>query len=171
MPDRVEELCAFLASPQVHPLIKAGVTQGYLFALRPFPEGNDRLGRILSSMILLRAGYTFFSDVSLSALIARKGYAYYEATANILREENGGDMTYFLEFFLDLLSRAVDERVLRLRRREEQDRQAEMDMARTALTAPADPPSAAFRDEPVERPPQKPQEPELPPAAVETPDK
>ena len=26
--------------------------------------------------------------------------------ANILREENGGDLTYFLEYFLELLSRA-----------------------------------------------------------------
>ena len=33
--------------------------------------------------------------------------------ANILREENGGDLTYFIEYFLDLLSRAIDERKLR----------------------------------------------------------
>ena len=167
VPDRVEELCAFLASPQVHPLIKAGVAQGYLFALRPFPEGNDRLGRILSGMILLRAGYTFFSDVSLSALIARKGYAYYEATANILREENGGDMTYFLEFFMDLLSRAVDERALRRQRREEQDLRAEQDMARTTLTASAEPSPSSLPDEPFE---ELPEEPEQPIPTVEAPD-
>ena len=28
--------------------------------------------------------------------------------ANIMREENGGDLTYFLEYYLELLSRAVD---------------------------------------------------------------
>ena len=95
-----------------------------MIILRPFPEGNERLGRVLSSMILLRAGYAFFSDVSLSALIARKSYGYYEAMANILREENGGDLTYFLEYFLELLSRAVDERRLRMTQREEQARQA-----------------------------------------------
>lgn len=64
VPDRVGELSAFLASPQIHPLIKAAVAQAYMIILRPFPEGNERLGRVLSSMILLRAGYTFFSDVS-----------------------------------------------------------------------------------------------------------
>lgn len=74
VPDRVGELSAFLASPQIHPLIKAAVAQAYMIILRPFPEGNERLGRVLSSMILLRAGYSFFSDVSLSALIARKSY-------------------------------------------------------------------------------------------------
>ncbi len=136
VPDRVGELAAFLASPQTHPLIKAATAQAYMMILRPFPEGNERLGRMLSSMILLRAGYTFFSEVSLSALIARKSYGYYEAMANILREENGGDLTYFLEYFLELLSRAVDERRLRLNRKEEQARQAEQDLARTTL-APA----------------------------------
>lgn len=140
--DSVNELCDFLSAQDVHPLIKAAVAQAYLLILRPFPEGNERLGRILSSMILLRAGYTFFSEVSLSALIARKGYAYYGAMVNILREENGGDLTYFIEYYLELLSRAVDERRLRAQRREEQARQAEMELARTVLSAPApvDPP-------------------------------
>lgn len=136
IPDRVGELAAFLASPLTHPLIKAATAQAYMMILRPFPEGNERLGRMLSSMILLRAGYTFFSEVSLSALIARKSYGYYEAIANILREENGGDLTYFLEYFLELLSRAVDERRLRTSRKDEQTRQAEHDLARTTL-APA----------------------------------
>ena len=151
VPDRVGELSAFLASPQIHPLIKAAVAQAYMIILRPFPEGNERLGRVLSSMILLRAGYSFFSDVSLSALIARKSYGYYEAMANILREENGGDLTYFLEYFLELLSRAVDERRLRMTQREEQARQAEQELARTPLASAPSPPVPSPDDSPHER--------------------
>ena len=145
--DSVNELCDFLSAQEIHPLIKAAAAQAYLIILRPFPEGNERLGRILSNMILLRAGYTFFSDVSLSALIARKGYAYFGAMVNILREENGGDLTYFMEYYLELLARAVDERNLRAQRREEQARRAEMELARTVLTVPV-PATAA----PVESP-------------------
>ena len=151
VPDRVGELSAFLASPQIHPLIKAAVAQAYMIILRPFPEGNERLGRVLSSMILLRAGYAFFSDVSLSALIARKSYGYYEAMANILREENGGDLTYFLEYFLELLSRAVDERRLRMTQREEQARQAEQELAKTPLASAPSPPVPSPDDSPHER--------------------
>ena len=151
VPDRVGELSAFLASPQIHPLIKAAVAQAYMIILRPFPEGNERLGRVLSSMILLRAGYSFFSDVSLSALIARKSYGYYEAMANILREENGGDLTYFLEYFLELLSRAVDERRLRMTQREEQARQAEQELAKTPLASAPSPPVPSPDDSPHER--------------------
>ena len=151
VPDRVGELSAFLASPQIHPLIKAAVAQAYMIILRPFPEGNERLGRVLSSMILLRADYAFFSDVSLSALIARKSYGYYEAMANILREENGGDLTYFLEYFLELLSRAVDERRLRMTQREEQARQAEQELAKTPLASAPSPPVPSPDGSPHER--------------------
>ena len=135
IPDRVQELTSLLADPVVHPLIKAGVAQAWTMVVRPFPEGNERLGRILSSIILLRAGYSFFSEISLSALIARKSYGYFDAMSNILREENGGDLTYFLEFFLELLSRAIDERRLRVSKKEDMDRVAELEMARTTLTA------------------------------------
>ena len=133
VPERVNELCLFLSAPQAHPLVKAAVSQAYMMILRPFPEGNDRLGRILSNMILLRSGYSVFGEVSLSALIARRNYAYYEATANILREENGGDLTYFVEYYIELLSRALDERRLRRQRQEEQALQAEAEMARIPL--------------------------------------
>ena len=132
----MDEMTVLLETPRIHPLIKAAAAQAYVMILRPFPEGNERLGRLISNMVLLRAGYTFLSDVSLSALIARKSYGYYEAMSNILCEENGGDLTYFFEYYLDLLARAVDERALRTERRTEENRQAEISMARTALGAP-----------------------------------
>ena len=133
IPMRVTQMKNFLADPNTHPLIKAAVAQAWMIIVQPFPEGNERLGRILSSIILLRSGYTFFSEVSLSALISRKSYGYYESLANILREENGFDLTYFIEYFFELLSRAIDERKLRQNKREEENRQAEIAMAHMPL--------------------------------------
>lgn len=133
IPDRLGELSAFLEMPSTHPLVKAAVAQAYIMILRPFPEGNERLGRLISNMLLLRAGYTFFSEISLSSLIARKSYSYYEAMVNILREENGGDLTYFIGYFLELLSRAIEERQLRAVQKEEQARQLERELAHTPL--------------------------------------
>lgn len=142
--DKVAELTFFLADPGIHPLIKSAASHAWAFCIRPFPDGNERLGRLLSSIILLRSGYTFFSDVSLSALIARKGYAYYGAMDELLREENKGDLTYFMEYFMELLSRAVDERRLRILRRNEEERAAEIEMARTPLSAGSGPPVSAI---------------------------
>ena len=133
VPDRVREIIAYLADPSVHPLIKAAVAQAWALLVRPFPEGNERLARILSNVILSRAGYTFFGDISLSSLIARNGYPYYNAAANILRSENGGDLTYFLEYYLLLLSDAVEERRKQKQAEAEGVKIAEQQLAKTAL--------------------------------------
>ena len=108
--DRLREIIRFLGDNNVHPLIRAAVGQIWPIAVQPFQEGNERLGRMISLLILYRAGYTFLGDVALSSLISRSTYAYYNALTNILREENGGDLTYFIAYFLDLLAKAVEER-------------------------------------------------------------
>ncbi len=57
IPDLVEQFSTFLADTKTHPLIKSAVAQAWILAVRPFPEGNERLARLLSSVILIRAGY------------------------------------------------------------------------------------------------------------------
>ena len=137
IPDSVREISLLIADPTIHPLIKAAVSHAWALAVRPFPDANERLGRILSQFILLRSGYHFFSDVSLSSLIARKSYAYFNAMTNILLPENGSDMTYFVEYFLCLLAEAVGERHLRLEAGNPEDIQAEQEMARQPICPPA----------------------------------
>ncbi len=138
LPDRTRELVTYLADPAVHPLIKASVAQAWILTVRPFIDGNERLGRVISMIILVRAGYFFFGEVSISSLIARRSYAYFEAVANTLRSENGADLTYFIEYYIELLARAVEERKLKKLMKQEQDHHAEMEMAKTPL-APSPP--------------------------------
>ena len=129
----VSEFTDFLADPKIHPLIKSAVSQAWILIVRPFPEGNERLARILSEIILIRAGYSFFSSVSLSAIIARNGYGYFNAIANILRTENGGDLTYFIEYYLTLLSSAIDELRTQKAEKEQEVYEAEKQMAQVSL--------------------------------------
>lgn len=131
--DLVSEFTDFLAAPKIHPLIKSAVSQAWILIVRPFPEGNERLARILSEIILIRAGYSFFSSVSLSAIIARNGYGYFNAIANILRTENGGDLTYFIEYYLTLLSSAIDELRTQKAEKEQAVYEAEKQMAQVSL--------------------------------------
>ena len=137
VPDCVREITTFLSDTTVHPLIKAAVAQAWALVIRPFPEGNERLARLLSVIILSRAGYSFFSEISLSGLIARNGYPYYNAVANILRQENGGDLTYFIEYYLVLLEEAVRERRRRKNAEIEESIVAETELARTVITTQA----------------------------------
>lgn len=137
IPERMRQYYDFLRAPDVHPLIKAAAAQAYLLAIRPFPEGNERLSRMMSSAVLLRCGYDFFRDISISSVIARENYRYYKAMCDILRPENGGDMTYFMEYYLELLARAVDLRKERQRRRDEENLARERELAREPLKATA----------------------------------
>ena len=134
IPEKMQELICFLQNKNVHPLIKAGIAQAWILLIRPFDEGNERLGRLLSTVILLRSGYTFFGDVSLSSIIARQSYEYFSAMANIMRTENGDDLTYFLEYFLGLLARALDERKMRIAKRLARAREEERKMAMQPLS-------------------------------------
>ena len=70
VPDYMGEISAYLADPSVHPMIKAGIIQAWVLMVRPFTEGNERIARVLSLVVLHRAGYSFFSDVSFSSLIS-----------------------------------------------------------------------------------------------------
>lgn len=149
VPDRMKELTAYLADPLIHPLMKAAVAQAWVLAARPFPEGNERLARLLSTVILIRFGYVFLAEISLSELIAKNGYPYYNAVANILRTENGGDLTYFLEYYLLLLAQAVSERRNRQSQTEQENLTAGMAMARTALI-PSPSPDAGHKAQPAD---------------------
>ena len=136
IPEQTEQFTRFLADTGTHPLIKAAAAQAWVLAFRPFPEGNERLARLLSNVILIRAGYTFFGNTSISSVLARTSYDYFRAIANILRVENGADLTYFLEYCLVALSSAVKDMRAR-REQEEQDViEAEQKLASSPLQAP-----------------------------------
>ena len=134
IPGLMRDLCQYLASGKNHPLLKAAVAHACFLVYRPFNEGNERLARLVAFMILMKAKYTFFNEVSISAIIAQDGYGYFEAVANTLGEVDGGDMTYLVKFYIETLGKAVDEIHVRRQQREEE-------LARQALKAAPDPPA------------------------------
>lgn len=142
LPALMQEYYAFLANTEIHPLIKAAAGHAYLLVIRPFPDGNERLARMISYAILLRSGYDFFQKVSLSALIAKESFQYYKAMQDIIRSENGGDLTYFMEYYLDLLARAIDAKAEQNQRRQREALEAERKAATQPLMRGAQPQTA-----------------------------
>lgn len=133
IPGLMQEYYDFLASTEIHPLIKAAVGQAYLLVTRPFPEGNERLSRMISYAVLLRTGYDFLRDISISGVIARESYRYFKSMQDIIRSENGGDLTYFIEYYLDLLARSIDAKTEQDQRRREEALLLERQAARQPL--------------------------------------
>lgn len=108
-PRRMQELLAWLAqeqaSKQLHPLLMVAVFVVTFLAIHPFQDGNGRLSRILTTLLLLQAGYTYVPYSSLESVIENSKDAYYLA----LRQTQGtlGDETPdwqpWLQFFLSAL--------------------------------------------------------------------
>ncbi|MCB2011609.1 MAG: Fic family protein [Geminicoccaceae bacterium] len=105
---------------ELHPLLVIGVFIVVFLEIHPFQDGNGRLSRILTTLLLLRAGYAYVPYSSLESIIEQSKESYYLA----LRQTQGTirtkapDWTPWLEFFL----RALQGQMARLRRRVEQEK-------------------------------------------------
>jgi Fic family protein len=107
MRELIEWTHASVESGELHPLIVIGVFVVMFLAIHPFQDGNGRLSRILTTLLLLRAGYAYAPYGSLESVIEQSKDAYYLA----LRDTQGtlGDdapnWQPWLEFFLEALER------------------------------------------------------------------
>ena len=126
IPRMMDSLCEYLNEYEMHPLLKAAIAQAAILMIRPFDEGNERLARLLSYIILLRNGYAFFRQFALSGMIAQDGMLYYKAMETIQDARGDGDLTCFLEYYLGMLSRSVAgfEAYIAQKRRNEMEKKA-----------------------------------------------
>jgi Fic family protein len=87
-------------------VLKAGVAHLWFVTIHPFDDGNGRIARALADMVLARSEESPQRFYSMSAQIRQERKAYYE----ILETTQKGDLdiTPWLEWFLDCLSRAFD---------------------------------------------------------------
>ena len=92
-PRLMEELVAFafeaFEAGQLHPLLIAGVFIVVFLEIHPFQDGNGRLSRILTTLLLLRAGYAYVPYSSLESVIEQNKENYYLA----LRQTQGSIRT------------------------------------------------------------------------------
>lgn len=103
-----------------HPLIVISVFVVVFLAIHPFQDGNGRLSRALTTLLLLRAGYDYVPYASLESVIERTKDRYYRAlrrTQGTLRTDEP-DWQPWLEYFLGALQaqkRALEEKIKRER--------------------------------------------------------
>jgi Fic family protein len=90
----------------VDPVLKAGTAHFWFVTIHPFEDGNGRIGRAIADMALARAEGTPDRFYSMSAQIEAERKQYYDILERSQRGQT--DITLWLEWFLDCLSRAVD---------------------------------------------------------------
>ncbi len=92
---------------ELHPLLVIAVFVATFLEIHPFQDGNGRLSRILTTLLLLRAGYAYAPYGSLESVIERSKDAYYLAlrrTQSTIRTD-APDWRPWIVFFLTALQR------------------------------------------------------------------
>ena len=123
-PRLMSELVAWVAmereKAQLHPLLIIAIFVVVFLEIHPFQDGNGRLSRVLTTLLLIQAGYTYVPYSSLESVIELNKEAYYLA----LRQTQGTIRTVapnwqpWLVFFL----RSLAEQVRRLEKKVEREK-------------------------------------------------
>jgi Fic family protein len=96
---------ANLEAEDLHPLIIIALFIVVFLEIHPFQDGNGRLSRILTTLLLLRTGYAYVSYSSLESVIEQSKEAYYlglRRTQSTIRTD-APDWQPWLLFFLKSL--------------------------------------------------------------------
>ena len=99
VPFQIKDLVEFIndRKEEVHPVLKAGAVHYELVRIHPFVDGNGRVARALSTLILFLEDYDIRNFFSLEEYFDSDALKYYEALQSV--EKLGGDLTSFLEYF------------------------------------------------------------------------
>lgn len=119
-PKQMEELIAWtnktINEEAMHPLLIIAVFTVQFLAIHPFQDGNGRLSRVITTLMLLRSGYGYVPYASLESVIEENKDIYYK---NLRRTQktlkgNDPDWTPWVGFFLRCLKKQKDNLIKRL---------------------------------------------------------
>lgn len=102
MQDLVEWVNQALKDQILHPLLIIAIFTVRFLAIHPFQDGNGRLSRILTTLLLLKAGYVYIPYSSLESVIENNKDGYYlalhrtQATLNQEQPQWQAWLTFFL---------------------------------------------------------------------------
>lgn len=109
-PERVKvEMDKFLdwfnQDNQLDPVLKAAIAHFWFIIIHPFDDGNGRIGRAITDMLLARAEGSGERFYSMSSQILAERKQYYEVLQKV--QHSSGDITAWLEWFLHCLKNAM----------------------------------------------------------------
>lgn len=113
-PQHMEQLVSWgsqaLQDKQLHALIVVAVFIVRFLAIHPFQDGNGRLSRILTTLLLLKSGYAYVPYSSLESVIEANKENYYLALrrTQVTLNQESPEWQHWLVFFLRSLKKQKD---------------------------------------------------------------
>ena len=114
-PEAIEELCKALdealATKQIDPLILIPMFILDFLCIHPFNDGNGRMSRLLTLLLLYRAGYIVGKYISIEKLIENTKELYYDCLqqSSVNWHENKNDYAPFVKYMLGIVTAAYRE--------------------------------------------------------------
>jgi len=103
VPWQVKDLVQFINNQEdIHPILKAGIIHYEFVRIHPFVDGNGRVGRALSTLVLFKLGYDIRQFFALEEHFDNNPKEYYQALQTV--EIQNGDLTRWLEYFTSCLA-------------------------------------------------------------------
>ena len=111
-PERVDEEMAhfldwFNRQENVNSVIRSAIAHFWFVCIHPFEDGNGRLARILSDMLLARTDKSEFRFYNISSQINKDKKRYYDMLEKT--QHGDGDLTEWIGWYARTLSVALDE--------------------------------------------------------------
>lgn len=105
MTEVVEWVATEINKGELHPLIIIALWTVIFLEIHPFQDGNGRLSRALTTLLLLKTGYAYVPYSSLESIIEQNKEGYYLAlrqTQGTIRTESPNWQPWFKFFFQSL---------------------------------------------------------------------
>jgi len=97
----------FNSEKQLDPVLKAAIAHFWFIIIHPFDDGNGRIARAISDLLLTRAENRPERFYSMSSQILVERKQYYEVLQKV--QHSSGDITEWLDWFLQCLKNALIE--------------------------------------------------------------
>lgn len=113
-PDLMHELCQeynqAIQRSEIDPLLLIPCFVLDFLSIHPFSNGNGRMSRLLSLLLLYQSGYLIGKFISLEMLIEQSKETYYESlqASSVNWLENGQNYTPFIRYLLGVILKAYE---------------------------------------------------------------
>ena len=97
-----------------HPLVKCALFAYDFVSIHPFQDGNGRLSRLISSLLLLKYGYKWIQYVSFEHEIESRKTEYYRVLRNCQAQRPNEDVSEWISFFFSALKNIQEQLMKKL---------------------------------------------------------